>query len=252
MATAKTVLTSEFFLAFSLQFPSDIPEPDEETMTFFSTFRDQLAIHASLNYGDLPFWDELDDLTVVQRAQYAFSLLGHPLSRMYHALIANYNPLENYFTDRDMTTDASNTQTKTGDKDVQKTGQISTEQGGTKTRTYNQHGNVGQSTSFESYGDDDFANVSKNIMEGSVQDGYENYGSTTTYGTAQNPMSEKTVYDVTTEDTGGETVEEHRSGNSGIFSKQDLTQRELTLRQTNLYMKTAVRMFVDAFNTGVW
>lgn len=250
MATAKTVLTSEFFLAFSLQFPSDIPEPDEETMTFFSTFRDQLAIHASLNYGDLPFWDELDDLTVVQRAQYAFSLLGHPLSRMYHALIANYNPLENYFTDRDMTTDASNTQTKTGDKDVQKTGQVSSTQNGTRTKTYNNQTNTGQSTSFED--PVNFANVSKDTLTGNVQDSYSGFGSTTTYGTAQNPMSERTVYDVTTEDTGGETVEEHRSGNSGIFSKQDLTQRELTLRQTNLYMKTAVRMFVDAFNTGVW
>lgn len=247
MAVAETILTSEFFYQFASQY-----DEDEPVRAFMLEYDQEFYKHVVVNYKGLKFMDDLYPEQTIPNAVYAFALMGDALRRMFDALAADYNPLENYFTDRTMDTDLSNTVEKTGDKDVQKTGQISTEQDGTKTRTYNQHGNVGQATSFESYGDDDFANVSKNIMEGSVNDGYENYGSTTTYGANGTPMSEKTVYGITEETTGGEGVEEHRSGNSGIFSKQDLTTRELTLRQGNLFMKTAVRMLVDAFNTGVW
>lgn len=247
MAVAETILTSEFFYQLASQY-----DADEPVRAFMLEYNEEFHKHVVVNYKGLRFISDIYPEQTIANAVYAYALLGEALRRVFNALTADYNPLENYFTDRTMETDLSNTQEKTGNKDVQKTGQISTTQGGTKTRTYNQHGNVGQATSFESYGDDDFANVSKNIMEGSVQDGYVGYGSTTTYGANGTPMSEKTVYDVKDETTGGEDVEEHRSGNSGIFSKQDLTTRELTLRQGNLFLKTAVRMLVDAFNTGVW
>lgn len=248
--TAETILTSDFFLELQRKYISE-GEEYYEIGRFIGLYKEEFALHALLNYKGLQFFDELANMTNVDLASYTYALIGESLKRIFDALVdVKYNPLENYFTERTMETDASNTQSKTGNKDVQKTGQVTSAQSGTKTRTYNNQTNTGQATSFED--PVNFANVSKDTLTGNVQDTYTGYGSTTTYGTPSAPMSEKTVYDVTTEDEGGESVEEHRSGNSGIFSKQDLTQRELTLRQNNLFMKTAVRMIVDAFNTGVW
>lgn len=245
MAAAETILTSEFFYQFA-----SLYDEDEPVREFMLEYDQEFYKHVVVNYKGLKFMDDLYAEQTMANATYAFALMGDALRRMFDAIAADYNPLENYFTDRTMDTDTDNTQTKTGNKDVQKTGQVASTQSGTKTRTYNNQTNTGQSTSFED--PVNFANVSKDTLTGNVQDTFTGYGSTTTYGTPSAPMSEKTVYDVKTEDEGGESVEEHRSGNSGIFAKQDLTQRELTLRQGNLFMKTAVRMLVDAFNAGVW
>ena len=43
-----------------------------------------------------------------------------------------------------------------------------------------------------------------------------------------------------------------KKGNSGIFSKQDLTQREVRLRIKNRIVPIYVRMVVDTFSSGVW
>lgn len=250
MPTAETILTSEFFYQFALNYNM---EPGESNlMTFLVTYQQHLAKYVVVNYKGLGFMKDLNPMETTFNANYAFMLMGDAVKRIYDALTADYDPLENYFTDRTMSTDTTDTNERTGDKDVQKTGQVSSTQGGSKTRSYTNHGSTGQATSFESYGDDDFKNVSKDITSGTITDAFNQYGSTTTYGTPNNPMSEKTVYNVTDDRTLGEDIEEHRAGNSGIFSKQDLTQRELTLRQNNLFVKTFVRMLVDAFNTGVW
>lgn len=250
MPTAETILTSEFFYQFALNYNM---EPGESNlMTFLIEHKSHLEKYVVVNYKGLGFMEVLNPMETTFNANYAFMLMGDAVKRIYDALTAEYDPLENYFTDRTMTTDTTDTNDKTGDKDVQKTGQISTTQGGIKERTYENHGSVGQATTFESYGDNDFKNVSKDITNGKIKDSFSNYGSTTTYGTAGNPMSEKTVYNVTDDRTIGEDIEEHRAGNSGIFAKQDLTQRELTLRQNNLFVKTFVRMLIAAFNSGVW
>lgn len=241
------ILTNSFFYRFAQWYDG---EEYEDVKDYFETFQTQFYHHVVLNYDGLQCWDYLATMSTNEISEYAFSLLGENIARIYNALVVNYNPLENYFTDRTMNTDRSNTQTKTGNKDVQKMGIVATTSTGTKERTYTNHSNTGAATTFEDPAT--FRDVSKDTMTGSIRDGYVGYGTNTIYGAAGTPLSEKTIYDTSVEDSGGEDITENRSGNSGIFSKQDLTQRELTLRQTNLFMKTAVRMFVDAFNTGVW
>ena len=49
-----------------------------------------------------------------------------------------------------------------------------------------------------------------------------------------------------------EKIEENRHGSSGIFSKQDLTQREIDLRLRNRVIPILVRMVVDTFTSGVY
>ena len=48
------------------------------------------------------------------------------------------------------------------------------------------------------------------------------------------------------------SIDESRSGNSGIFAKQDFIQREIRLRLNNRIIPIMVRMVVDAINSGVW
>lgn len=247
MAVAETILTSEFFYQFA-----SLYDEDEPVRAFMLEYDQEFHKHVVVNYKGLKFMDDLYAEQTIANATYAFALMGDALRRMFDALAADYNPLENYFTDRTMETGADNIDSKTGNKDLQKKGQITSKMGGNKERNYTNHGSVGQATTFESYDDNDFRNVSKDISNGKITDAFSNYGSTTTYGVSNQPMSEKTVYDVEEEHVIDESIEEHRNGNSGIFSKQDLTTRELTLRQGNLFLKTAVRMLVDAFNVGVW
>lgn len=248
MAKAQEILTSEFFYQFALNYNM---EPGESNlMTFLVEYQQHLAKYVVVNYKDLGFMEELNPLEPTFNANYAFMLIGDAVKRIYDALTADYNPLENYFTDREMGTTTDNTDVRTGDVEKTIGGSIGSTRTGSRDRTYNNHTNVGQATTFESYTqDNDFKNVSKNTESGSITDTYTNFGSTTTY----NNYKEKTQYNqLQDKHDGQEDIEEHRSGNSGIFSKQDLTQRELTLRQNNLFVKTFVRMLVDAFNEGVW
>lgn len=247
MPTAETILTSNFFYQFALNYNM---EPGESNlMTFLIEYQQHLAKYVVVNYKGLGFMEELNPMEVTFNANYAFMLMGDAVKRIYDALTADYNPLENYFTDREMGTTTDNTDVRTGDVEKTIEGSISSTRTGSRVRTYNGHTNVGQATTFEDFGDNDFKNVSKNTESGNITDNYQNYGSGTTYNGYKENQKYKSLQD---KHDGQEDIEEHRSGNSGIFSKQDLTQRELTLRQNNLFVKTFVRMLVDAFNTGVW
>lgn len=247
MPTAETILTSEFFYQFALKY--SMPPAESNLMTFIIEYQNHLAKHVVLNYKGLGFMEDLNPMETTFNAAYAFMLMGDAVKRIYDALTVDYDPLENYFTDRTMGTTTDNTDVRSGDVDKTIGGSIGSTRNGTRNRTYNGHTNVGQATTFEDYGDNDFKNVSKNTESGSIQDTYTGYGTTTTY----NNYKENTKYnDLQDKHDGQEDIEEHRNGNSGIFSKQDLTQRELTLRENNLFVKTFVRMLVDAFNTGVW
>ena len=248
MAKAQEILTNRFFQVFAEQYDA-LDAKEVQLRDFILTFQADLSLHVLVNYKDLEFMEDLRVDGVYNNAHYAFGLLGDALLRMFLALRADYNPLENYFTDRDMTTTTDNTDVRTGDVEKTIGGSIGSTRTGTREREYNDHTNVGQATTFEDFTDDDFRNVSKNTETGKIKDTYTGFGTTTTY----NNYKEKTQYNqLQDKHDGEEGIEEHRSGNSGIFSKQDLTQRELTLRQNNLFMKTMVRMLVDAFNTGVW
>lgn len=247
MAKAQEILTSNFFNKFALEY--SMPVSEQNLMTFIITYQEHFAKHVVVNYKDLEFMDDLIVEEPEFNAKYAFALLGENIKRIYDALMAEYNPLENYFTDRDMSTTTDNTDVRTGNVNKSIGGSIGSTRTGSRERVYDGHTNVGQATTFEDFGDNDFRNVSKNTESGKITDEYKSFGTATTY----NGYNENTQYNqLQDKHDGQEDIDEHRSGNSGIFSKQDLTQRELTLRQSNLFMKTMVRMLVDAFNTGVW
>lgn len=248
MPTAETILTSEFFYQYALNY--DMDPAGSNLMTFIIKYQQHLAKYVVVNYKGLGFMEDLNPMETTFNATYAFMLIGDAVKRIYDALTADYNPLENYFTDREMGTTTDNTDVRTGSVDKTIGGSIGTTRTGSREREYDEHTNVGQATTFENYRtDNDFKNVSKNTESGKITDTYKSFGTTTTY----NGYNEKTQYNqLQDKHDGQEDIEEHRSGNSGIFSKQDLTQRELALRQNNLFVKTFVRMLVDAFNTGVW
>lgn len=248
MPTAETILTSEFFYQFALNY--DMDPGGSNLMTFLIEHQQHLAKYVVVNYKGLGFMEELNPMETIFNANYAFMLIGDAVKRIYDALTADYDPLENYFTDRKMGTTTDNTDVRTGGVSKTIGGSIGSTRTGSRDREYNEHTNVGQATTFESFTtDNDFKNVSKNTESGKITDTYNAFGSTTTY----NGYNENTQYNqLQDKHDGQEDIEEHRSGNSGIFSKQDLTQRELTLRQNNLFVNTFVRMLVGAFNVGVW
>lgn len=247
MPTAETILTSEFFYQFALNY--SMPPAESNLMTFIIEYQNHLAKHVVLNYKGLGFMEYLNPMETTFNAAYAFMLMGDAVKRIYDALTVDYDPLENYFTDRTMGTTTDNTDTKTGSDTKSITGTVTTNRNGSRDREYDGHTNVGEATTFESYGDNAFKNVSKNTESGKISDKYTNYGTTTQWSDG---YGESMTYGVTNQHDGQEDIEEHRAGNSGIFAKQDLTQRELTLRENNLFVKVFVRMLVDAFNTGVW
>ena len=247
MPTAETILTSEFFYQFALNYNM---EPGESNlMTFLVTYQQHLAKHVVVNYKGLRFMEDLNPMETTFNAAYAFMLIGDAVKRIYDALTVDYDPLENYFTDRTMGTTTDNTDTKTGSETKTITGTVTTNRNGQRDKEFTNHTNLGEATTFESFSDNDFKNVSKNTESGKISDTYTNYGTTTQWS---NGYGETMTYNVTNDHDGQEDIEEHRKGNSGIFAKQDLTQRELTLRRDNLFVRTFVSMLVDAFNTGVW
>lgn len=247
MATATTILTSEFFSLFSQKYPGNT---DATYMpNIINNNKDAIAAYCMLTYGSLPFWDELDDMTTQEIANIAYIAIGANVMRIFDALATKYDPLENYFVEREMGTDTLGTVTKSGNKVKNPTGSISTTSGGTKSTTYNNQGNIGQATTFEDYGDNDFRNVSKNIATGSINEGFNGYGTTTSYNNYSETESYNNIQDETDMN---ETVTESRHGNSGIFRKQELTSAEIELRVKSKFIPILCRMIVDLFNTGVY
>lgn len=245
MAVAETILTSEFFYQFA-----SLYDEDEPVRAFILEYDQEFHKHVVVNYKGLKFIDDFYAEQTIANATYAFALMGDSLRRMFDALAADYNPLENYFTDRTMGTVVDSEDKKTGTKTLRRTGTDETTFEGDRTRQFTNYGSEDSGTTFEDPGTlaaPNYVPISKTKQTGTIKDAYSSYGSTTEHNT-----NDATVYNTKNEHDSTEDITENRSGNSGIFSKQDLTTRELTLRQGNLFMKTAVRMLVDAFNVGVW
>lgn len=241
--TAKSLLTSDFFRHFALLYQND---SEEDMYEFFDGFKSQLALYVSITYGDLAFWD---DLGLVESSAMAYAVLSDTFKRLYGALTAEYNPLENYYVDRTMSTDTDGDVKKTGNKETTPTGTIEVNSNGTKTHGYQDDSSVSQGTTFESYGDNDFKNINRVKHNGTVTDGFNNFGTTTSY---QNYKTTETYNNINTNTDMTESIEEHRAGNSGIFRKQELTTAEIDLRVKNQLVKIFCRMLVDLFNKGVW
>ena len=204
---------------------------------------------AALQYKDLEVWEDLEDLTVADRANIAYAEMGNAFGRICAALTTDYDPLANYFTDREETDSNSGALTRSGNKTVTPSGTISNTQSGNVT-----HGFVGrdtktQGTTYDAYSDSDFKNIGKTIQDGTSSDTYNNLKTTTSFDEYSTTETYNNIADTDTRQT---DIEEHRSGNSGIFSKQDLTQREINLRTRNRISSIFLRMVVDVFNTGVY
>lgn len=223
------ILTLEFFNEFSALFTqADRQDIHDYIMADYIT----MSQFAQMSYDGLLALDYLEPLSVSHRAKIAYTAIGDAFAKIFDALVANYNPLENFFTDREMTDNL--------DSDSTRTGGYTDTPSGTKTRSFIDNGVTGMGTTFESYSDNDFRNINKTKSTGEIDDGFDNY-------------QEQRVYNALT-DTGNadRSIEEHKHGNSGIFSKQDLTNREIKLRLTHKIRPLLVRMIVDIFSKGVW
>lgn len=246
--TATTTLTSNFWVLLGARFSA---MGHDNIGVIIDDSANYLANYTEITYGDLPFWDTLNDKTQLEIVYMAYLVIGEPFARVFNALDANYNPLENYFTDRTYEESGDGSNTKTGKIKTKPEGKIKTYTNGDRKREYTNHGTTDQGTTYDN--NQDFVNIAKHLTDGTVKDSFTNYGTTTEYpnGADQYSVTQEFTNVKDTAESSKEG-EEHRSGNSGIFSKQDLTQREIDLRLRNKVAPILVRMVVDVFNTGVW
>lgn len=252
---AQEVLTIEFWRKFS-----DLANTDGYRDLVSALFDVNSVINYSkLKYADLPFWDWLEDYSDVNRAELAYTVCGHALGKVAEALAKNYDPLENFYTDGTSDTDYGKTVTKSGKEITTPTGSISHTRNGEHEIENENAVSLGQSTTYDDADsgvpspldmvDSSLVNVGRNINKGKSKETFNNYADTTSYTEYK---VEKEYDHVAEAHSGIDSTEEHRSGNSGIFSKQDLTQREINLRLRNLLVPIIVRQVVDVFNSGVW
>lgn len=253
---AQEVLTNNFWSKFA-------DKADTDGYHALRTALDnpnEVTAYSTITYADLPFWDWLEDYSDVSRAELAYTVCGHALGKVAEALAKNYDPLENFFTDGTSETDYGKTVTKSGKEKTVPSGTVTHyRQGEHEIETYDA-ASLGQSTTYDTAdstvpiplddADSTLVNVGRNISNGKMKEKFTNFGDTTTY--TNNYMITKEFENCAETQSGSDSTEEHRSGNSGIFSKQDLTQREINLRLRNLLVPIIVRQVVDVFNSGVW
>lgn len=252
---AQEVLTANFWREFGSMADTD----GYHAVLLALDDPDAVEGYSIIKYSDLPFWDWLEDYSDVKRAELAYTVCGHALGKVAEALAKNYDPLENFFTDGTSETDYGKTVTKTGKETTTPTGSISHTRNGEHEIENQNTVSLGQSTTYDNAdssvpnpldtADSSLVNVGRNIGKGKSKETFNNYADTTSY---TNYKVEKEYDDVADAQSGTDSTEEHRSGNSGIFSKQDLTQREINLRLRNLLVPIIVRQVVDVFNSGVW
>lgn len=195
-------------------------------------FKNEIVAYTEMMYDTLYAMDFLEDKSTSIRANMIYMCIGNSFHKIFEALTTQYDPLENFFTHRLLTDSTNGSNTRTGGYSDTPTG--------TKTRSFTNYGNVGQGTTFESYGDGDFRNISKTKADGTVNEGYSNYSETRSYNSMKDDVLST------------KSVSEDKNGNSGIFSKQDLTTREIALRLKHRIIPIFVRMCVDVVNKGVW
>lgn len=252
---AQEVLTANFWREFSSMADTD---GYHEVLL---ALQDLNAVegYCIIKYSDLPFWDWLEDYSDLKRAELAYIICGHAIGKVANALAKNYEPLENFFTDGTSNTDYGKAVTKSGEEITTPTGTITHSRNGEHEIENENMASLGQSTTYDdadssvpnplNTADSSLVNVGRNINKGKSKETFDNYADTTSY---TNYKVEKEYSDVVEAQSGIDSTEEHRSGNSGIFSKQDLTQREINLRLRNLLVPIIVRQVVDVFNSGVW
>lgn len=252
---AQEILTTEFWYAFR----SKITYMEfSNIVTVMTPFQDSdFANYTKFKFGTVPFFHDVLDMTIEEKVDTAIMHMGTAFDRVASALLAEYDPLENYFTDREMTTNTDGDITKTGNITTTPSGFIDVEESGKFTRSSEGSDVVGQGTTYDTAtynpeSDADFRNISKTV----------NNTKYTEESDPDNPRKRTTGYrdyevkqefnELNNNTDMEEKIEENRHGSSGIFSKQDLTQREIDLRLRNRVIPILVRMVVDTFTSGVY
>lgn len=252
---AQEVLTANFWREFGSMADTD----GYHAVLLALDDPDAVEGYSIIKYSDLPFWDWLEDYSDLKRAELAYTVCGQAIGKVAEALAKNYDPLENFFTDGTSDTDYGKTVTKSGKERTTPTGSISHTRNGEHDIESENTASLGQSTTYDDAdsnvptqldaADSSLINVGRNINRGKTKENFTDYADTTSY---TDYKVEKEFVDYADTQSGTDSTEEHRSGNSGIFSKQDLTQREINLRLRNLLVPIIVRQVVDVFNSGVW
>lgn len=247
--TAGQVLTSEFFSLVSLRFLDFGDELNASIGEWIEKNKYALETNGKLKYGDVPLIFSESEYTLNEIAQFVTANIANGFSRVFLALTEEYNPYENYFTERTMSTDTDRDNTRNGKITTTPSGQAITETNGSRNKTFNGYENVGQGTTFEEYGDNDFKNISKNKTNGTISDNFTNYGTTTKFN---NYKVEQEYNNLNDSLTGSEDVTENRHGSSGIFSKQELQKREVSNRLKYRIMPVFLAMIVSEIESGVY
>lgn len=249
-------LTDEFKTAYG---------DDSPVYLFLSSIDDDISYMVSMDYRDLGTIID-DDVPEHLIARMAFLHMGSAFKRIFDVLTAEYNPFENFFTEGEFSKSGSIEDEKAGTESTTPTGKIEVSQKGQSSSESDGSFSVGQGSTYDTASTtpptdtssaSDLYNLSRNINKNKVKnilgDGNGTNLPTTTTEYKDNYHVEKSFTNrKDTTSYRNYKEETDKSGNSGIFSKQDLAQREVKLRLKNRIVSIYVRMVVDTFSTGVW
>lgn len=269
MTTVKDVLTSSFWSYLANHFST----AESEVGALITSNSTAILNYTNIKYSDLLVFDVFEDMSPEDIAYVVYVDMGDAFNRVYKAVTADYNPLENFFTEREYednnehSDEYNETLVKTGKYTTTPSGSIVNSKSGERDLEIDGGTSVNQGTTYDTASSDpdssgDFLNISKNIVNSNQKEKFTNYSSTTSYnnykvevdygaeGTQNTGLKDKK-----TGDKSGDyknSGEEHKHGSSGIFSKQDLTKREIQLRIRDRIIPILCRMVVDVVNSGVW
>lgn len=266
------VLDFQFWTAFKVRATQMNLERTVEVLSIVNMT--ELASYSTLHYGNVGIMPYLDSMLPSEKAAVTLMEMGMAFERIASILLAEYDPLENYFTDRDMTTtydldntkNGTETNSRSGKEVVTPSGSITSTDSGITERSTDGSNSVSQGTTYDNAGfsptaTDEFRNMGKTINNVTEREGSDPQNPRTSTTSYQNFKTEREYVNLQDQKTFGNrvdstdgtvSIDESRSGNSGIFAKQDLIQREIRLRLNNRIIPIMVRMVVDVINSGVW
>lgn len=261
--TIPTVLTAQVWKALTAKF-GEVYGTDSNIYTFLDAFDDEFYDLVSMDYQGLKSFDMIH-YTTNNIVNIAFLRMGDAFKRIFDSLILSYDPLENFFTDGTFEKKGKETMEKKGTEKTTPTGKVEVSRKG-ETHVENEDSfTVGQGSTFDSAtttpptttaAASDLYNIARNINKQKTKQVFGDNGNnlpTTTTEYKDNYNVAKSFEGRKDELSFNDRIDEtHKSGNSGIFSKQDLLQREIKLRLKNRIVPIYIGMVVDCFTTGAW
>lgn len=261
----QNLLATEVWRALTNKFGSAYGT-DSPIYIFLDYYTGDFNTYVKVDFLDLMSIDLDENMPITTIADIAFMHMGDAFKRIFDVLTTEYNPLENFFTKGSFEKEGSIENSKEGTETTTPTGKIETSRKGQSYSENDGSFSVGQGSTYDSAtttvptttgNANDLYNISRNIQKNKVKNvlGDDNGTNlpTTTVEYKDNYKVEKSFedrVDSTEYKDYKETTDKH--GNSGIFSKQDLIQREVKMRLKNRIIPIYVRMVVDTFSSGVW